>query len=234
MLSSYYISDSPRPITDIGAAFVLASIFPWATLRAIIDGLAKHGTLLLIVDQPATIGTLPVAVAQGAGILVGYLPGLAMRRIADLHPGEAKTDLLTEPARSTRGNRIRSWLPSSRFCSCEQRRERSAVTTRAGGAAVRFAGGHRQSFRTISVPGSPSCQRRLSSPSWWRAGGQRRRCDPMEWISCGGFDSCLPSSCHGIKPPGSRRVISAGGYRWRSNRCDRTGDTPTGVGQVLR
>jgi len=31
-------------------------------------------------------------VAQAAGILVGYLPGLAMRRIADLHPGEAKTD----------------------------------------------------------------------------------------------------------------------------------------------
>lgn len=30
-----------------------------------------------VVDQPATIGALPVAVAQAAGILVGYLPGLA-------------------------------------------------------------------------------------------------------------------------------------------------------------
>ncbi|GAA4479357.1 IS110-like element ISSfl4 family transposase [Rhodococcus olei] len=46
----------------------------------------------MVVDQPATIGALPVAVAQDAGVLVGYLPGLAMRRIADLHPGEAKTD----------------------------------------------------------------------------------------------------------------------------------------------
>lgn len=45
-----------------------------------------------MVAQPATIGALPVAVAQAAGTLVGYLPGLAMRRIADLHPGEAKTD----------------------------------------------------------------------------------------------------------------------------------------------
>jgi transposase len=45
-----------------------------------------------VVDQPATIGALPVAVAQAAGIQVAYLPGLAMRRIADLHPGEAKTD----------------------------------------------------------------------------------------------------------------------------------------------
>jgi transposase len=76
-----------------------------AKLRAIIDSLAKHGILLLVVDQPATIGALPVAVAQAAGILVGYLPGLAMRRIADLHPGEAKTDardayIIAEAART--------------------------------------------------------------------------------------------------------------------------------------
>lgn len=32
-----------------------------------------------------------MAVAQAENILVGYLPVLAMRRIADLHPGEAKT-----------------------------------------------------------------------------------------------------------------------------------------------
>ena len=61
-------------------------------LRALIDGLKDHGTLLFVVDQPATIGALPIAVAQAAGVLVGYLPGLAMRRIADLHAGEAKTD----------------------------------------------------------------------------------------------------------------------------------------------
>ncbi|WP_146705050.1 IS110 family transposase, partial [Shigella flexneri] len=45
-----------------------------------------------VVDQPATIGALPVAVARSEGVLVGYLPGLAMRRIAALHAGEAKTD----------------------------------------------------------------------------------------------------------------------------------------------
>src|SRR5690606_19489885 len=32
------------------------------------------------------------AVARDAGVLVAYLPGLALRRIADLHAGEAKTD----------------------------------------------------------------------------------------------------------------------------------------------
>jgi transposase len=63
-----------------------------AKLRAMIDRLTVHGRVLFVVDQPATIGALPLAVARSAGIQVGYLPGLAMRRIADLHPGEAKTD----------------------------------------------------------------------------------------------------------------------------------------------
>lgn len=63
-----------------------------AKLKTMIKSLTKHGKLLIVVDQPATIGALPVAVAQAAGIPVAYLPGLAMRRIADLHPGEAKSD----------------------------------------------------------------------------------------------------------------------------------------------
>ncbi len=32
-------------------------------LREILDSLKKHGSILLVVDQPATIGALPVAVA---------------------------------------------------------------------------------------------------------------------------------------------------------------------------
>ncbi|HEU0089796.1 MAG TPA: IS110 family transposase [Pseudonocardiaceae bacterium] len=61
-------------------------------LREIFGKLAVHGPLLVVVDQPATIGALPVAVARACGHDVGYLPGLAMRRIADLYPGTAKTD----------------------------------------------------------------------------------------------------------------------------------------------
>lgn len=62
-------------------------------LRAVFDKLtAKFGTVLVAVDQPASIGALPLAVARDAGCRVAYLPGLAMRRIADLYPGEAKTD----------------------------------------------------------------------------------------------------------------------------------------------
>jgi len=42
--------------------------------------------------QVANIGALPLTVARAAGCRVAYLPGLSMRRAADLHPGEAKTD----------------------------------------------------------------------------------------------------------------------------------------------
>ncbi len=74
-------------------------------LRALITELKQHGTVLFVVDQPATIGALPVGVAYDEGVVVGYLPGLSMRRIADLHPGEAKTDardaaIIAEAART--------------------------------------------------------------------------------------------------------------------------------------
>jgi transposase len=61
-------------------------------LRAVFERLGGHGRVLVVVDQPASIGALAVAVARDLGIEVAYLPGLAMRRIADLHPGQAKTD----------------------------------------------------------------------------------------------------------------------------------------------
>jgi transposase len=63
-----------------------------AALRTVFAGLAEHGPVLVVVDQPASIGALAVAVARELDVAVAYLPGLAMRRIADLHPGQAKTD----------------------------------------------------------------------------------------------------------------------------------------------
>ena len=50
--------------------------------------------MLVVVDQPATIGALALAlaVAQHMGSTVGHPPGLPMRRIAGLTPGSAKTD----------------------------------------------------------------------------------------------------------------------------------------------
>jgi hypothetical protein len=61
-------------------------------LRALFERLQTHGPVLVVVDQPNNIGALSIAVARASGCQVAYLPGLAMRRIADLHPGAAKTD----------------------------------------------------------------------------------------------------------------------------------------------
>ncbi|PVE18416.1 IS110 family transposase [Arthrobacter sp. Bz4] len=61
-------------------------------LRELFTALGQHGPVLMIVDQPNTIGALPVAVARDCGCEVAYLPGLAMRKAADLYPGRSKTD----------------------------------------------------------------------------------------------------------------------------------------------
>jgi transposase len=61
-------------------------------LRALFARLARKGKVLVVVDQPASIGTLAVTVAHACGCEVAYLPGLSMRRLADLHPGTGKTD----------------------------------------------------------------------------------------------------------------------------------------------
>src|SRR5690625_1821491 len=61
-------------------------------LRVVIEQLQEHGSVLVVVDQPNTIGALPIAVARACGGTVADLPGLAMRKAADLHPGRSKTD----------------------------------------------------------------------------------------------------------------------------------------------
>lgn len=79
---------------DPGGARLHDKVLPQseAQIRQVLTGLAARGPVLVVVDQPASIGALAVTVARDVGIDVAYLPGLAMRRIADLHPGNAKTD----------------------------------------------------------------------------------------------------------------------------------------------
>lgn len=61
-------------------------------LRELFARLGRRGKVLVVVDQPASVGTLTVAVARASGCEVAYLPGLSMRRLADCHPGTGKTD----------------------------------------------------------------------------------------------------------------------------------------------
>ena len=61
-------------------------------IRSMLEHLSRRGRVLLVVDQPNTIGSLPLTVARDMGIAVAYLPGTAVRRTAQLLPGDAKTD----------------------------------------------------------------------------------------------------------------------------------------------
>jgi transposase len=63
-----------------------------ADLEALLDRAARHGMPGLVIDQPGSIAQLALAVAARRGVPVAYVPGLVMRRAADLYPGEAKTD----------------------------------------------------------------------------------------------------------------------------------------------
>ena len=63
---------------------------PWcATGR---NRAASFGSPALVVDQAGSLAKLVITVAARHGVPVAYVPGLVMRRAADLYPGEAKTD----------------------------------------------------------------------------------------------------------------------------------------------
>ena len=61
-------------------------------LRELFTGLQERGGVLMVVHQPNTLGALPIAVARDEGCTVAYLPGLAMRKAADLYSGRSKSD----------------------------------------------------------------------------------------------------------------------------------------------
>jgi transposase len=87
-----------------------------ADLDALLDRAAVHGTPGLVIDQPGSIAQLAIAVAARRGTPVAYIPGLVMRRAADLYPGEAKTDrrdafVLADTARMRR--RQVHWLDTT-------------------------------------------------------------------------------------------------------------------------
>lgn len=61
-------------------------------LEAVLSRAGELGAPGLVIDQPGSIAQLAIAIAAHRGVPVAYVPGLVMRRAADLYPGEAKTD----------------------------------------------------------------------------------------------------------------------------------------------
>lgn len=84
-----------------------------ADLVKLLDTTSGHGVAGLVIDQPGSIAQLALALARQREVPVAYIPGLVMRRAADLYPGDAKTDrrdayVIADTAR-TRRNRVH-WL----------------------------------------------------------------------------------------------------------------------------
>jgi integrase len=127
-----------------------------ADLEALVDRAAQHGTPGLVIDQPGSIAQLALAVAARRGTPVAYVPGLVMRRAADLYLGEAKTDLLTELREGL-------WQVSGQIASRvatvpdhDHGRGRAAGFVAAGGAAARVAeatGDLFEPFRLVDADG---------------------------------------------------------------------------------
>lgn len=92
-----------------------------ADLEALLDRATRHGMPGLVIDQPGSIAQLALAVAARRGVPVAYVPGLVMRRAADLYPGEAKTDrrdayVLADTGR-TRRKQVHWLMPAPMSCS---------------------------------------------------------------------------------------------------------------------
>lgn len=63
-----------------------------AAIDALIDEAADHGPAALVVDQTGSAASLVLEAAARRGAAVAYVPGLVMRRAADLYAGAAKSD----------------------------------------------------------------------------------------------------------------------------------------------
>jgi Transposase len=68
-------------------------------IEALLDRAGKHGVPGLVIDQPGSIVQLVLAVAAKREVPVAYVPGLVMRRAAELYPGEDRPARRLHPGR---------------------------------------------------------------------------------------------------------------------------------------
>ena len=106
-------------------------------IAALLDRAASLGSPALVVDQTGSLAQLVITVAARRGVPVAYVPGLVMRRAADLYPGEAKTDrrdafVLADFGRTRR--RQLHWIDCSSSCASWAATTPTSPPTRRGPA----------------------------------------------------------------------------------------------------
>ena len=121
-----------------------------------------------MIDQPGSIAQLALAVAARRGTPVAYVPGLVMRRAADLYPGEAKTDrrdayVLADTAR-TRRKQVH-WLDAGSDELLAQLRVLNGFDIDLAADATRLANRLRDALTSIS----PALERAVGN-GWARPG----------------------------------------------------------------
>ena len=145
------------------------------------------------------------AVARSMGVQIGYLPGLAMRRIADLYPGEGKTDardaLVIADAARTLPHALRRVGPDGQTVT--------ALGVLAGYDADLAAKATRLTDRLHDalLHVHPALERLL--------GKHFRRRGVLELLARGGHSGAASRAGRGRAAGGDDRAVSAG---WRS-RC---------------
>lgn len=160
-----------------------------AVLEALLDAASEHGTPGLVIDQPGSIAQLAIAVAARRRVPVAYVPGLVMRRAADLYPGEAKTDprdafVIADTARSRR--RSVHWLDTGSDELLEQLRVLNGFDIDLAADLTRLTNRLRDSLVAVSPaleravgsrlhqPGVRALVAKFSTPTALRAAGRAR------------------------------------------------------------
>lgn len=115
-----------------------------------------------MIDQPGSIAQLAIAVAACRQVPVAYVPGLVMRRAADLYPGEAKTDrrdafVIADTAR-TRRTKVH-WLDTGSDELLEQLRVLNGFDIDLAADVTRLT----NRLRDLLVSVSPALERAIGS-----------------------------------------------------------------------
>ena len=124
-----------------------------ADIEALLARAESLGSPALVVDQPGSLARLVLGVAARRSVPVAYVPGLVMRRAADLYPGESKTDrrdafVLADTGR-TRRHQVH-WLDAGNDELLEQLRVLNGYDTDLAADATRLSNRLRDALTSVS------------------------------------------------------------------------------------
>ena len=191
-----------------------------ADIEALLGRAQALGAPALVVDQPGSLASLVLAVAARLGVPVAYVPGLVMRRAADLYPGEAKTDrrdafVLADTGR-TRRHQVH-WLDAGDDELLDQLRVLNGYDTDLAADATRLSNRLRDALTSVSpalervlgprdctIPAHGTCSPATRCPRpWLRLGvaGSRGRCGSARRVSRSRWPR--PSPRHSKRRPSS-------------------------------